>query len=94
MVFKKDDIIFYQNKEYQGNAWYWVKSAIGEVVHFSFVVDWIYDYNAMTVNYKPTLPLIFDSEETNKARLATRKDKRKLIKAILNVERLDLKKKE
>jgi hypothetical protein len=90
--FKKGDIVFSHNKKYKGKAWYWVRSSNAELIFPSFVVSWIYDVNSMVVNYKPdpSLPYFIDSGEMRKI---NEKDKRKLIKAILDIAHLEVKKK-
>lgn len=91
MEFKKGDILFSQNKKYKGKAWYWVKNYNAELIYPSFIVSWIYDVNTMVVNYKPeSIPVFLDSGNIRKA---NEKDKRKLIKAILDVARIEVKKK-
>jgi hypothetical protein len=89
MEFKKGDVTFYKNKKYKGIAWNWIKKIQGDYAWLSFSINWIYDFNSMVVNYDPTLPF---SVEKN-VRVATIGDKRKLIKAILDVERINVKKK-
>jgi len=88
MKFKKGDVIYYKNNKYKGIAWNWIKRIQGDLAWLSFSVNWIYDYNSMVVNYDPTLPFSLE-----KVRVSTVGDNRRLIKAILNIERVNVKKK-
>jgi hypothetical protein len=88
LKFKKGDVIFYKNKKYKGIAWNWIRRVQGDFAWLSFSINWIYDFNSMVVNYDPTLPLSVVSVQ-----IATTNNKRKLIKAILEIERINVKKK-
>lgn len=92
MELKRGNIVFSHNKKYKGKAWYWIRTFNTSLIFPSFVVSWIYDINAMVVNYKPdpSLPYLIDS---GTMRIASGKDKRKLIKSILDVAHIETKKK-